>query len=80
MLAAEMIDLEHGLHSSSVKEIFMKRKFGRDYSLSVVAPFTAILILLIAAGVLAQTPAAGQWFTQRTVVSAQEDPDRKSVV
>lgn len=52
----------------------MSRKLRCNHSLGLVAPFVAILILLIAAGVLAQTPAAGQWFTQRTVVSAQEDP------
>ena len=38
----------------------MTRKFNRNYSLSVVVPFFAILILLIAAVVLAQTSGAGQ--------------------
>ena len=38
----------------------MKRKFSRDHSLSVVAPFIAILILAVAAAVLAQTSGAGQ--------------------
>src|SRR5271157_1547101 len=38
----------------------MTRKVTRNYSLSVVAPFFAILILLIAAAVLAQTSGAGQ--------------------
>jgi|SRR5271157_3309830 len=38
----------------------MTRKFSRNYSLSVVALLIAILILLIAAAVLAQTSGAGQ--------------------
>ena len=38
----------------------MTRKLRRNYSLSVVVPFIAILILLIAAAVLAQTSGAGQ--------------------
>jgi hypothetical protein len=37
----------------------MVRKLSRNHSLSVVAPFIAILILLIAAVVLAQVPGAG---------------------
>ncbi len=38
----------------------MTRKLNRNYSLSVVAPFIAILTLLIAAAVLAQMSGAGQ--------------------
>jgi hypothetical protein len=38
----------------------MTRKFSRNYSLSVVVPFVAVLILLIAVVVLAQTSGAGQ--------------------
>ncbi len=38
----------------------MTRKFSRNSSLSVVVPFIAILIFLIAAAVLAQTSGAGQ--------------------
>ena len=38
----------------------MRRKLRRNYSLSVVVPCIAILILLIAAAVLAQTSGAGQ--------------------
>jgi len=38
----------------------MTRKFSRNYSLSVVVPFLAILILVTAAAVLAQTSGAGQ--------------------
>jgi hypothetical protein len=38
----------------------MKRKLIRNYSLSLVALFIAVLILLIAAAMLAQTSAAGQ--------------------
>jgi len=37
----------------------MTRKFSRNYSLSVVVPFIAILILLIATAALAQTSGAG---------------------
>jgi hypothetical protein len=38
----------------------MTRKLSRNYSLSAVVPFIAILTLLIAAAVLAQTSGAGQ--------------------
>src|SRR5208282_1401257 len=38
----------------------MTREFSRNDSLSVVAPFIAVLVLLIAAAVLAQVPSAGQ--------------------
>ncbi len=38
----------------------MTRKLTRNYSLSVVVPLFVTLILLIAAGVLAQVPGAGQ--------------------
>ncbi len=51
----------------------MMRKVSRNYSLSVIAPFIAILTLLIAAAVLAQTPGAGQRSAQQAVVPAQQD-------
>ncbi len=48
----------------------MTRKFSRNYSLSVVASFIAILILVIAATVLAQTTGAGQTTGQTKAVLA----------
>jgi len=51
----------------------MKRKFSRNYSLSLVAPFIAILILLIAAPMSAQTPGADQRSAQHVLVPAQQD-------
>ncbi len=50
----------------------MTRKLRRNYSLSVVVPFIAILILLIAAAVLAQTSGAGQRSAQQAVVPSQQ--------
>ncbi len=50
----------------------MTRKFSRNYSLSVVVPFIAILILLIAAAVLAQAPIADWRSAQNAAVSAQQ--------
>jgi hypothetical protein len=38
----------------------MTRKLNRNYSLSVVVPFIAVLVLMIAAAVLAQTSGEGQ--------------------
>jgi Big-like domain-containing protein/VCBS repeat protein/FG-GAP repeat protein len=49
----------------------MTRKLNRNYSLSLVVPFIAILILLIAAAVLAQTSGAGQTTGQANAVLAQ---------
>ena len=46
----------------------MTRKLTRNYSLSVVAPFIAILTLLIAAAMLAQTSGAGQMAGQANAV------------
>ncbi len=59
----------------------MTRKLNRNYSLSIVAPFVAILTLLIAAAVLAQTSGAGPangkanavLATAGTTVSAQAE-------
>ncbi len=51
----------------------MKRKFSCDHSLSVVVPLIAILILLIAAAVLAQTSGTGQTNGEATAVFAQAE-------
>jgi hypothetical protein len=48
----------------------MTRKLTRNYSLCVVAAFIAILILVIAASVLAQTSGAGQSSRKADAVSA----------
>src|SRR5208282_4942900 len=48
----------------------MMRKLNRNYSLSVVVPFVAILTLLIAAAVLAQTPSADRPSGQANAVLA----------
>ena len=52
----------------------MTRKLRRNYSLSVVTPFIVILILLIAAGVLAQTSGAGQRTGKASVLLAPAGP------
>ena len=49
----------------------MTHKLRWNYSLSVVAPFIAILILLIAAAVVAQTSGDGQPFGKANAVLAQ---------
>ena len=48
----------------------MKRKFSRNCSLSVVAPFIAVLTLLITAAMLAQTSGTGRTNGSTNVVTA----------
>src|SRR5450755_1972475 len=51
----------------------MTRKLNRNYSLSLVVPFVAILTTLITAAVLAQTSGAGQRSARPAAVSTRQD-------
>jgi hypothetical protein len=50
----------------------MRRKFSGNYSLSVVVPFVAVLIALVAMAALAQMPGAGQRPIQQAVLPVQQ--------